>query len=756
MFPDPLHLAFGAFGVAGLTWLLVGLVLRLAPSLGLLDRPNSRSSHTRLTPRGGGVGFVLTLALALTGAGMLGWCGPQAGPLLGWAGGLALLIAALSFSDDLRSLPSVVRLVCHLGSAVAAVWLFGAFPVVALPGFGVVALPVAVAVGLTVVWVVGLTNVYNFMDGIDGIAGVQGLVAGTVWAVLGFRSGMPLVALSGLAFAAACAGFLSHNWSPARIFMGDVGSAFLGFSFAVLPLLALRQLLALRPLAELNGDFVGALPVFAGLVVWPFLGDGGFTFLRRLRHRENVLLAHRSHLYQRLTISGWSHARVAQLYLWWGGASALGALAYLQGGSWTRSCVLVGALLSLGTVHRVVKAAERRAKAGVVASGLPHAGAAQPRLFLSPPHMGRDEFRYVSEAFAHNWVAPAGPNLKAFEEEFARRVGVAHAVALSSGTAALHLAMRCVGVRPGDEVLVSTFTFVATANPIVYEGGLPVFIDSEAGSWNMDPALLAAALEERAKAGRLPRAVVLAHLYGQTADLDPIVAACERHGVPLIEDAAEAVGATYRGRAAGSVGKIGVFSFNGNKIITTSGGGMLVSDDKQLVEYAHSLATQARDPEPHYEHSTVGYNYRMSNVLAGIGRGQLHVLDDRVRTRRRIFDRYKSALGDLPGVAFMPEAPHGQCSRWLTCLTVDPAAAATDREAIRLALEAANIEARPVWKPLHLQPVFRDMGCAVYGGAVSERLFAHGLCLPSGSAMSDADQDRVIEVVQRCFSAAPK
>ena len=758
MSPDPLLLGCGAFAVAGLTWLLVAAVIRFAPHFGLLDRPNSRSSHTRLTPRGGGLGFVLSLALALGLAAGAGVAGPQAGPLVGWAGGLAVLIAGISFSDDLRSLPSVLRLVCHLGTAVAAVWLLGAFPAIVLPGCGLVVLPAGVGMVLTVLWVVGLTNVYNFMDGIDGIAGVQGLIAASAWAVLGFLFGVPLVALTGLAYAAACAGFLAHNWSPAKIFMGDVGSAFLGFSFAVLPLVLLRQFMLLHEGERLNADFVGALPVFAGLVVWPFLGDGVFTFLRRLRHGENVLKAHRSHLYQRLTISGWSHARVAQVYLWWAAGSALAALAYVRGGAGMRAGVLVAAVLSLLVVHRLTKAAEHRAKAGVTSAGLPQktAGAVRPRLFLSPPHMGADEFRFVTEAFENNWIAPAGPNLKAFEEEFAARVGVAHSVAVASGTGALHLALRCVGVQPGDEVLVSSFTFIATANPIVYEGGRPVFIDSEAESWNMDPALLAAALDERAQKGKLPRAVILAHLYGQAANLGPILAACERHGVPLIEDAAEAVGATYEGRAVGSFGKIGVFSFNGNKIITSSGGGMLVSNDQALVDFAHNLATQARDPAPHYEHSMIGYNYRMSNVVAGIGRGQLRVLDDRVTTRRRIYDRYRAALENVPGIAFHGEPAWGRATRWLTCLTIDPSRAGVDREKVRLALDAENIEARPLWKPLHLQPVFRQMGCACYGGAVSESLFANGLCLPSGSAMADSDQDRVIDVVRRVFAAGAK
>jgi dTDP-4-amino-4,6-dideoxygalactose transaminase len=380
-----------------------------------------------------------------------------------------------------------------------------------------------------------------------------------------------------------------------------------------------------------------------------------------------------------------------------------------------------------------------------------------PRIFLSPPHVGGDEADLVADAFASNWIAPLGPHVDAFEQEFGNAIGARHALALSSGTAALHLALLLLGVGPGDEVLGSTLTFVASVNPIRYLGASPIFIDSERASWNMDPALLSEELDRRARRGRLPKAVVLVHLYGQTANLDPIIAACAHHGVPLVEDAAEALGASYRGRAPGTFGRVGIFSFNGNKIVTTSGGGMLVSDDERLLAHARKLATQARDPAPHYEHSEVGFNYRLSNVLAAIGRGQLRLLEERVRARRRNFEYYREALGDLPGLEFMPEAPWGRHTRWLTTLTVDPAAFGADREAIRLALDAENIEARPVWKPMHLQPVFA--GCELVGGGVADDLFERGLCLPSGSSLTSNDLDRVIAVVRRSaargVSAAP-
>jgi dTDP-4-amino-4,6-dideoxygalactose transaminase len=378
----------------------------------------------------------------------------------------------------------------------------------------------------------------------------------------------------------------------------------------------------------------------------------------------------------------------------------------------------------------------------------PAAGPSEPaRVYLSAPHMSGTEERLVADAFASNWIAPLGPHVDAFEREFAAAVGTPHAVALSSGTAALHLALQLVGVGPGDEVLVSTMTFAASANPITYVGARPVFVDSERVSWNMDPALLEEAVEQRVRAGRPPRAVVLVHLYGQSADVEPIAACCRRHGIPLVEDAAEALGATYRGQAPGTFGEAGIFSFNGNKIITTSGGGMLVARSGDLAVHARKLATQARDAAPHYEHSEIGYNYRLSNVLAAIGRGQLAVLGDRVAARRRNFDFYARHLGGLPGVELQPEAPWGTHSRWLTCLTLDPAAFGADRERVRLALEAENIEARPLWKPMHLQPVFAGLSC--HGGAVAQDLFERGLCLPSGSALSEGDLGRVVRAVRR-------
>jgi len=363
--------------------------------------------------------------------------------------------------------------------------------------------------------------------------------------------------------------------------------------------------------------------------------------------------------------------------------------------------------------------------------------------------MGGREIEFVKEAFASNYIAPLGPQVDAFEAEFARKVGAQYAAALSSGTAALHLALRYAGVGEDDEVICSTFTFVASANAIRYLQARPVFIDSAAASWNMDVDLLRAELKRREECGRLPKALMLVHLYGQPADIDPIVELCEKYGIFLLEDAAEALGATYKGKAPGTLGRAGVFSFNGNKIITTSGGGMVVSDDKDLIEKVRFWSTQARDEEVYYQHSELGYNYRMSNVLAAIGRGQLRVLDERVEKKREIFARYKAALGDLPGVEFMPEAEYGRATRWLTCLTIDPEVAGVDRDFVIAELEKHNIEARPTWKPMHLQPLYE--GCEIIGGKVAENLFTKGLCLPSGTGMTNKDLERVIEAVRGCF-----
>ncbi len=367
------------------------------------------------------------------------------------------------------------------------------------------------------------------------------------------------------------------------------------------------------------------------------------------------------------------------------------------------------------------------------------------RVFLSPPDVGDEERRLLLDAFDSNWIAPLGPHVDGFEADLARLTEVPAALALSSGTAALHLALLLLGVNPGDDVLVPTQTFVASANVVTYVGARPILVDSDRATWTIDPDLVAAELKERARTGRLPAAVITVDLYGQCADYDRLLATCAEFDVPVLEDAAEALGARYRGQPAGSFGAAAVFSFNGNKIITTSGGGMLVSHDQALIDRARYLSTQAREPVVHYEHLAVGFNYRLSNLLAAVGRGQLRGLEERIARRRAINERYRRALADVPGIKFMPVAPNGEPNYWLTCILVDPAEFGASHEDIRVALEAQDIESRPTWKPLHLQPVYADSPAV--GGAVAASIFDRGLCLPSGSRLSPADQDRATATI---------
>ena len=368
------------------------------------------------------------------------------------------------------------------------------------------------------------------------------------------------------------------------------------------------------------------------------------------------------------------------------------------------------------------------------------------RIYLSPPHLDGREKALMLEAFESNWITTLGPQVDLFEKDVCAKIKIGHALALASGTAALHLSMILLGVGPGDEVLCSDLTFVATANAVRYCGARPVFVDSDRSTWNMDPALLEEELASCAKRGRSPKAAIVVDLYGQCADHDPILDICAGYQVPVIEDAAEALGATYKGRPAGTFGVMGVLSFNGNKIVTTSGGGMLVSDDESYISKARYLATQAREQAPHYQHLEVGYNYRLSNMLAAIGRGQLERLDQKIEKRRAVNRYYRDVLGGLPGLAFMPEASYGRSNCWLTVILIEPDRFGLDREGLRLALEKENIEARPVWKPMHLQPLNRD--ARIRGGAVSADLFERGLCLPSGNQMNDDDLERITGIIK--------
>ncbi len=366
------------------------------------------------------------------------------------------------------------------------------------------------------------------------------------------------------------------------------------------------------------------------------------------------------------------------------------------------------------------------------------------RIYLSSPHMSEEgyELNYIKEAFDTNWIAPLGPNVDGFEQELAARVGVSHAAALSSGTAAIHMALLAAGVGPGDIVFCPTLTFSATANPIIYQNATPVFIDSDSKTWNMDPEALEAAFDKYPRA----KAVIVVHLYGLAADMDPIIEICRKHNVPIIEDAAESLGTLYKGKQTGSFGDYGVFSFNGNKIITTSGGGMLVSNNEERIRKVRFWATQSRDPARHYQHSELGYNYRMSNIAAGIGRGQLKVLDQRVAKKKYIFEYYKRELSRLSGVHFMPVNEWNEPNYWLSCMTLD---GRVKPLAVMEALEKENIEARPVWKPMHLQPFFAKYD--YIGENVSEKLFENGICLPSDTKMTDKDLSKVCNIIKNLW-----
>lgn len=372
------------------------------------------------------------------------------------------------------------------------------------------------------------------------------------------------------------------------------------------------------------------------------------------------------------------------------------------------------------------------------------------RIYLSPPHMSGLEEEYIREAFASNWIAPLGPHVEAFEREMAEYAGTKGALALCSGTAAIHLALRLVGVKEGDIVFCSALTFVASVNPVLYQGAVPVFIDSEPESWNMSPSALRQAFSAAVKKSKLPKAVIVVNLYGQSADLDRLLEICNSYGVPVIEDAAESLGAAYKGRQSGTLGKFGVYSFNGNKIITTSGGGMLVSDDLAAMEKARFWATQARDPAVHYQHSEVGYNYRLSNLLAGVGRAQLKVLEERIQARRRVYDTYQESFKGLEGIALMPEPPWSRSTRWLTVMTVEPNLCPVTAERIIDALGRENIEARPVWKPMHLQPLFKNCSYFPHSDreSIADLLFRTGVCLPSGSNLSVSEQQSIINIIK--------
>jgi len=370
------------------------------------------------------------------------------------------------------------------------------------------------------------------------------------------------------------------------------------------------------------------------------------------------------------------------------------------------------------------------------------------RILLASPHMGGEEMFYIQDAFDKNWIAPLGENVDEFEKEISKRMGAGYGAALSAGTAAIHMAMRAAGVGEGDVVFCSSLTFSASANPIIYQNATPVFIDCDEDNWGMSPAALEKAYEKYPN----PKAVILVHLYGQACKLDEIVEICKKHGTTLIEDAAESMGTKYHGKETGTFGKFGIYSFNGNKIITTSGGGMLVSDDEEAIKKVRFWVTQARDPARHYQHSELGYNYRMSNIVAGIGRGQLKVFDERIKQKTHIFNTYKEAFADIEEISMNPVTENTEPNYWLSCIRIDEKSSVKPLD-IMLALDEANVESRPIWKPMHLQPFFEkyDFVTMKSNGSHSEDIFNSGVCLPSDTKMTEEDMKRVVSVVRKCF-----
>lgn len=740
----------------GLT--LTRLFISLAPKFGLMDIPNERSSHKVPVPRGGG--FIIVLGFTIACMAAAGWSlsiGLES--QLAWQiifiAILAFIIALIGLFDDVKDLPVLIRFSCQLLIATTVVIVLGPWQTAELPEFFSFHLGIAGWI-LPIIWIVGLINAYNFMDGIDGLSTGQGVVASFGWVGLGIIIGipfpviLPFICLCGLLLA-----FLHFNWSPARVFMGDVCSGFLGFVFAVIPLLFHQEM-------RINNPGQTAFYFMAALLLWPFLADSGYTFLRRAIKKENVFRAHRSHLYQRLTIYGYSHSKVSLFYILLG-ISGLGlTVLWVQPtvfSFWITVISCSGLFLALFTVVHLARKKISFANARPVSRDYDSDSSAPPdslefdtkpnqRIFLSPPHMEGDELEFIKKAFESNYIAPVGPQLNDFEIDFSFRcVQGKYCLAVNSGTSAIWLAYSLAGVKPGTTVVCSDFTFVASAGPALHLGAEVAFVDSDEASWNMDPAMLNRCLEDLKKRGKQVSAVMAVHAYGQSCDLDPIIEVCRKHEVTLLEDAAEALGASYKNRPLGINGFANCFSFNGNKIITTSAGGMLVVNDWEDLERAKFLATQAREKVPHYEHKEIGDNLRMSNVLAGLGISQLRQLENRVAKRREIFDFYKQALESVPGISFMPEPDWSKASRWLTSILIDPDQAGFDKESLRLFLAENHIECRPLWKPMHMQPVFKSS--LYYGTGVGEKLFERGLSLPSGSNLQAEELEKIVGLIKK-------
>lgn len=706
---------------------------KIAVCLSLVDAPNARSSHDRIVPRGGGLVFIVIFYIAVGSA----WLG---GVLeeIPWAflGGLSA-IALLSFLDDVFTLPSLFRLLAQLTIVSCSVYLIGSYEDFALGVNGWIwAAPYWVGFVLSVIWVVGLLNVFNFMDGIDGIAGLQAIVSLLGYAVLislfritdGAEAYLVEVLILGVL------GFLYWNWSPAKVFMGDVGATFLGAFFALLPIHFASQDIFLP-------EQKAVLPLFGAFVMVPFLFDGIFTFVRRCKNRENVLQAHRSHLYQRLTRLGWGHGPVASLYGGWAIFGVLCGLLFFFYEGWQSVAIALALISGVGMALWVKWQEGASALLPVL----------EKKIYLSPPSVGEVEEKALLRVMRSGWVAPVGEEIAAFEQALERMYPEKKVVAVNSGTAALHLALLMEGVGAGDEVVCPTLTFIAPVNAVKYVGASPVFIDCAESGYCLDPELLRTYFEScRANKRTMPKAVIFVNLYGQSEGVLAVEEICQKFGVLLIEDAAEAVGAKVGDRHAGDFGRKAALSFNGNKVITTGGGGALICDSKAEAMQARYLASQAKLEADFYEHSEVGYNYRLSNVLAAIGNAQLMRLGEILVKRKTIALWYEARLRNVEEIFFQRLAIENESNNWLVNVFFKTVSDDSSPERLMHYLWDNNIEARRIWKPMHLQPLFANATCI--GGSNAETLFKTGISLPSGTDLTEGQVNRICDLIVIFFS----
>ena len=671
-----------------------------------------------------------------------------------WLGPLlpALLVAVLSLFDDRFDVPRIVRFGGHAVCAIIVLRVMQDYWTGApLPLLGE-SLPVVVCAGLLFLWITGLTNSYNFMDGIDGIAAVQALVALLGWGTV--LLGEPSVAVDVddpqflllLSLAAGIAGFLILNWSPASIFMGDIGSTFLGFYLGVLPF----------GVAAMGLPFDRALEA-AVLFTWPFVLDASVTFIKRLVRREPIFDAHRSHLYQDLA-STFPRRRQGHRFttLFFGLLSLVGVGLYWSSGPvWAKAAVLIGLWVAAAAwtygirfqkVIPIHSSGSTQGKVGMEDEALSStvAGLMPFDIYLSPPEITEAEHRRVNEALASGFIAPVGPQVNAFERELANHLGLEEVQAVSSGTAAIHLGLRSLGVGPGDVVLCPDLTFIASVNPVRYLGAEPVLVDVKNENWAIDPERVREAIRTLKAEGRTIRALVVVHAFGIPAEIEELVDIAHAEDIRVLEDCAGAFGARVGNRSVGSFGDAAAFSFNGNKVLTTSGGGALYIRDESLRESARSWANQGKKPGAMgYQHETLGYNYKLSNICAAIGLAQLETLASRLERKKRVFERYKEQLSGFPQVGFLPEPAYGRNNYWLSCISLDSGA---HSEEVVEALRAQRIEASPMWKPMHLQELNSDL--RLFGGQVSEQIHRRFLSLPSGSALTQGELERVVDLVK--------